>query len=731
VEVTVAGTPETKYVKNGDVNITYQITGSGPVDLVYTGDWSNHLELDWDHPLTAGFLRRLGSFARLVRMNRRGQGLSDRRVPPTAIEEEITDIRAVMDAASCGRAVLFGTNEGAVRAAVFAATHPARVEGLILYAGYAKPASSEDYPYANPPEIMEMLLAGIEQAWGRNWGFQIAAPSAAADPSLVEYMNRASRGSMGPSDAAAMVRFTSQLDIRSVLPSINAPTLVLHRKGDRLVPVAQSHYLAQQIPDARLVEFSGDDNAIWLGDANAVLDEIEEFVTGTRLAARTNRALTTVLFTDIVGSTERAAELGDAAWRDLVSDHDDLMAGLVKDFGGKLVKSTGDGALATFEGPARAARCAAAAAIAARSLDLEIRAGLRPHRGPCCVGRPTGPGAGDEHGQGPRRRLRDHLQRRAPSAPAACPTSGISSRSPALRRYHSASWGDSSALSYCCVVKRDVLVLDLPRARVRRPRVKLWRHPENDQAVDAFAREGWDGFERPLPDLLVGCVRSWHGAFFDVGANTGVYALIAAASRRGVDVHAFEPFPPVVDILRKNVQLNRRAQSVRIIPKALSDRKGTAKLYVPPPTGLVETSCSLDPDFKSVDTTVDMHVDVETDVLDDYWEHAGRPAVAVLKVDAEGTDDRVLAGGCALIRQTRPVVFYEFLPRGRSAFFETLARGLDLVEVRLRPGEIVLADSVQFDDQAWNHALVPIEKLENFCQVAHDHGLGLTDTRKP
>jgi class 3 adenylate cyclase len=372
----VAGTPETKYVKNGDVNIAYQVTGSGPVDLVYTGDWSNHLELDWDHPLTAGFMRRLGSFARLIRLNRRGQGLSDRRVPPTAIEEEITDIRAVMDAASCGRAVLFGSNEGAVRAAVFAATHPARVDGLILYAGYAKPSSSEDYPYANPPEIMEMLLAGMEQGWGRDFGIQITSPSAAADPSVVAHMNRAARAAMGPGDAAAMLRFTSQLDIRAVLPSITAPTLVLQRTGDRLVPVAQSHYLAEQIPNAQLVELPGDDNTIYLGDANAVLYEIEEFVTGTRPEAQTNRALTTVLFTDIVGSTERAAALGDAVWRDLVSDHDDMMAGLVKDFGGKLVKSTGDGALATFDGPARAARCAAAAAIAARSLDLEIRAGV-------------------------------------------------------------------------------------------------------------------------------------------------------------------------------------------------------------------------------------------------------------------------------------------------------------------------------------------------------------------
>jgi FkbM family methyltransferase len=215
-----------------------------------------------------------------------------------------------------------------------------------------------------------------------------------------------------------------------------------------------------------------------------------------------------------------------------------------------------------------------------------------------------------------------------------------------------------------------------------------------------------------------------------VGANTGVYSLIAAAARRDIHVHAFEPFPPVLDILRTNIQLNRRARSVRIIPKAVSDRKGMARLYVPPPCGLVETSCSLDPNFKSVDATLDIHVDVETDVLDDYWDRVGRPAVAVLKVDTEGTDDRVLAGACGLITQTRPVVFYEFLARGSSAFFETLARGLDLVEMRLRPREVVLARSVEFDAVAWNHALVPIEKLETFCQIVHDRRLVITDTRK-
>ena len=365
--------PETRYAKNGDVNIAYQISGAGPIDLVYTGDWSNHLDLDWEEPRWVEIFARLGSFARLIRLNRRGQGLSDRRVPPTAIEEEIEDIRVVMDAASSFKAFVFGTSEGAVRAAVFAATHPERVAGLVLYAGYAKATFSEDYQHA-PEQLMEMLLASVEANWGHQFASSLFAPS--ASPEQLEYLARVQRSAMGPGDALAMVRFTYQLDIRAVLPAIGAPTLLLHRTGDRLVPVAQSRYLAEQITDARLVELPGDDNAVGVGDAESVLREIEQFVTGTAPAPPSNRALTTVLFTDIVGSTELASTQGDAQWRSLKLEHDRLMDAVAGDFGGRLVKTTGDGVLATFDGPARAVRCALAMGIAARSLDLEICAGL-------------------------------------------------------------------------------------------------------------------------------------------------------------------------------------------------------------------------------------------------------------------------------------------------------------------------------------------------------------------
>jgi class 3 adenylate cyclase len=369
----VSATPETKYVKNGDVNLAYQVSGAGPIDLLCTGDFSSQLETDWELPQLASFYGRIGTFARLIRMNRRGVGLSDRRTPATAIEEEVADIVAVMDAATSFRPFVLGSNEGAARAALLAAMHPQRVSGLILYAGFAKAQHSDDF-VAAPPGLIDSLLASVEHSWGHGYGNQLVAPG--ADPKVHEWINRQSRFSLGPGDAAVLTRLMMQLDIRAALPSIAAPTLLLHRRDDALVPLAQSRYLADQIPDARLVELEGTTHLLYLGDADAVLGEIEQFVTGARSSTPTNRALTTVLFTDIVVSTERAAELGDAKWRALVTEHDRSMGAVAAEFGGRIVKTTGDGVLATFDGPARAIRCALTMGIAARSLGLELRAGL-------------------------------------------------------------------------------------------------------------------------------------------------------------------------------------------------------------------------------------------------------------------------------------------------------------------------------------------------------------------
>jgi class 3 adenylate cyclase len=366
-------TPRTSYVKNGDVNLAYQVTGSGSVDIFHAGDWAGHLEGEWDHPAFAGFLHRLGSFARLVRMDRRGQGLSDRRVPPTAIEEDVDDMRVVMDAAYSFRPFLFGAHDGAARAALFAATHPKRVAGLILFAGYAKASISDDFPDGAPQEFLDMLLASTEQTWGGEHGAQSVAPS--AGPEERAFMARVGRLALGPGDALQMMRLTTELDIRAVLPAITAPTLVLHHSDDQTVPFSQSRYLAEAIAGARLVELPGDSTVPWIDDGR-LLDEIEEFVTGARPTSTSNRALTTVLFTDIVRSTERASELGDAKWRTVISEHDQLMASVLEGFGGRLVKTTGDGIVATFDGPARAIRSALAMGIAAHSLDLELRSGV-------------------------------------------------------------------------------------------------------------------------------------------------------------------------------------------------------------------------------------------------------------------------------------------------------------------------------------------------------------------
>jgi class 3 adenylate cyclase/pimeloyl-ACP methyl ester carboxylesterase len=370
----VGATPETRYAKTGDVNIAYQVTGGGPVDLLYAGDWASHLDMDWEVPQSAAFFNRLGSFARLIRMNRRGCGLSDRWTPPTSIEDDVADMVAVLDAVGSFHAFVMGSNEGATRALVFAAAHPNRVLGLVTYAGWTKWSNGDDYEYGNPPELIDSLIAGVEQSWGRDFGLQLAAPG--MDAEARARANRTLRSMLGPGDAARLLRLTNEIDIRGVLPSISAPTLLLHRRDDRLVPAAQGRYLAQHIADSRFVELDGAMNAPFFGDADAVLDEIEEFVTGSRPTVPSNRALTSVLFTDMVASTERATEAGDARWRSVISEFDRVMGAVVADFDGRMIKTTGDGLLATFDGPARAVRCAVAMGLAARALDLQVRVGV-------------------------------------------------------------------------------------------------------------------------------------------------------------------------------------------------------------------------------------------------------------------------------------------------------------------------------------------------------------------
>jgi pimeloyl-ACP methyl ester carboxylesterase len=373
--------PETRYAKSGDVNIAYQVVGEGPLDLVYVPGWVSNIEAMWEEPSHARLLGRLAAFSRLILFDKRGTGLSD-PVPldrlPT-LEERMDDVRAVMDAAGSDRAAIFGSSEGGLMSVLFAATSPERIEALITLAIYATRLWSPEYPWAPKPEDRAAEIEEIERTWGGEMDISSLAPSAdeAFKRRAVAYLRR----SASPGAAVALLRMNSLIDVREVLPTISVPTLVLQRVEDRDVNVEEGRWIASQIPGAKYVELPGDEHLIWAGDVDAVVDEVEEFLTGRRPVHEPDRILATVLFTDIVGSTERAASLGDRRWRELVGEHDSLVRRQLERFQGREVDTAGDGFLATFDGPARAIRCADSVRTAVRGLGLEIRAGL--HTGEC------------------------------------------------------------------------------------------------------------------------------------------------------------------------------------------------------------------------------------------------------------------------------------------------------------------------------------------------------------
>ena len=368
--------PETQYTKSGDVNIAYQIVGEGPLDLVYVPGWISNVELMWEEPAHAHVLGRLSSFSRLILFDKRGTGMSD-PVPldrlPT-LEERMDDVRAVMDAAGSERAAVFGFSEGGVMSALFAATYPERTVALATYGTFAKRIWGPDYPWAPTPEGRERELAELERNWATWMDLDQLAPSEseAFKSRLAAYFRR----SASPGAGVALLRMNTQHDIRDVLPSIRVPTLVMHRRDDIDVKVEEGRWIAERIPGAKYVELPGDSHTLWGGDTDEIVDEVEEFLTGVRPARELDRVLATVLFTDIVGSTERAAQLGDRRWRELLSAHEAAVRRELERFRGREVDTAGDGFLATFDGPARAVRCALAARDAVRPLDLEIRAGV-------------------------------------------------------------------------------------------------------------------------------------------------------------------------------------------------------------------------------------------------------------------------------------------------------------------------------------------------------------------
>jgi pimeloyl-ACP methyl ester carboxylesterase len=373
--------PDTRYAKSGDVNIAYQVVGDGPFDLVYVPGWISNIELMWEEPSHARLLRRLASFSRLILFDKRGTGMSD-PVPvdrlPT-LEQRMDDVRAVMDAAGSERAALFGSSEGGLMSTLFAATYPERTRALVTHVIYAKRIWSPDYPWAPTPEARAAEIEEIEREWGGEMDISNLAPTAddAFKRRAVAYFRR----SASPGAAVALLRMNTQVDVRDVLPTIQVPTLVLHRVGDLDVNVEEARWIAAQIPNAKYVELPGDDHLIWAGDVDGLVDEVEEFLTGSRPVQEADRVLATVLFTDIVDSTRRAAELGDRRWRELLEQHHALVRRELERFRGREVDNAGDGFLATFDGPARAIRCACAVRDGVAGLDLEVRAGL--HTGEC------------------------------------------------------------------------------------------------------------------------------------------------------------------------------------------------------------------------------------------------------------------------------------------------------------------------------------------------------------
>jgi class 3 adenylate cyclase/esterase/lipase len=371
-----------KYARSGDVHIAYRVFGDGPLDLVLIPGTLSHADLYWEFPLNQYLLKRLTSFARVIVFDKRGQGLSD-RVGEQTLEERIGDVRAVMDAAGSPRAAIFGWSEGGSMSLMFSATYPARTSALVLCGSFA---SVKAEPWAVKPEQWDEFLRQVENRWGQGVLVPINAPSRRDDEAFLQWFGQLERASASPGAILALMRANFEIDVRHVLPAIQAPTLILHRVGDRTVPVEAGRYLSRHIRGAKYVELPGDDHLLQAFDQatlDLLIDEMEEFITGTRRGPEPDRELVTVMFTDIVGSTERAVAVGDRRWRELLDGYVGLARRQLERFRGREIDVAGDGLFAIFDGPARAIRCACTIRDAVRQLDLQVRAGL--HTGECEV----------------------------------------------------------------------------------------------------------------------------------------------------------------------------------------------------------------------------------------------------------------------------------------------------------------------------------------------------------
>ena len=369
--------PVTRYAKSGDVHIAYQVFGEGSVNLVLAPPFVSNIENYWTFPDLERWLLRLASFVRVVMFDKRGTGMSDRVGELPGLDQRIDDLRAVMDAAGMEQAAPLGISEGSPLAALFAATYPDRCRALVLYGGFVRFSS-----WFPTEEAFAAFLNYIDQAWGSGGSLPFFAPSLANDPAAQQWMGRFERLGASPAAVTALMRMNSQIEISGIVSTIRVPTLVIHRTEDVTIYVEGGRFLAKHIPGTRYIELPGKDHPPWIGDnAMEIADAIEEFLTGARAPVTIDRVLATVLFTDIVGSTEKAAALGDRRWRDLLDNHHATIRRNLTRFRGREIKTTGDGVLATFDGPARGVRCACAIAEEITSLGIEVRAGL--HTGEC------------------------------------------------------------------------------------------------------------------------------------------------------------------------------------------------------------------------------------------------------------------------------------------------------------------------------------------------------------
>jgi class 3 adenylate cyclase len=377
--------PPIQYAANGDVHIAYQVLGEGPLDLVFVAGAITNLEVLWEMSDYRRACERLASFARLILFDKRGMGLSD-RVRVGTLEERMDDMRAILDAVGSKTTVLMGVSEGGPMSILFAATYPDRTRGLVLCGAEVKEETTDDWPWgeATREEFEEWMdLEGVIARWGKGLGADLFAPTRKGDPQLREQFGRLQVQSATPHDAVAFMRMAFEIDVRDVVPAVTAPTLIVHRVGDKVCSVENARWLSRNIEGSRYVELPGENHLPFI-DGDDILDEIQEFLTGVREPVAPDRMLATVLFTDVVGSTERARELGDRRWRDLLERHNEIVRRDLERFRGVEIDTAGDGFFATFDGPARAIRCARSIVENVRGIGLDVRSGL--HTGECELG---------------------------------------------------------------------------------------------------------------------------------------------------------------------------------------------------------------------------------------------------------------------------------------------------------------------------------------------------------